>query len=702
MSIVDDQACADASKLGTDEIKNEPEKETFLVIEDAKENRGGVKQPTNKGCWSKYLSKIGGCFRSRDSSKTEEDDNFNIEGEEDMPWVAKEGEFLFPETNLNVLKDKLDLGIAFSGGGARSFTASSGAMIALREIKTKSGRSFADCAKYITGISGGAWFSSCYCFYDEDKTGNSIEEYLGPIYPPSELTMEVLSEISPDAGARISPTHGNKELKFDNLGQIVNTLIGADNKKHGLFKRAKNSGWERHFIGPVYHEVAGIHYNAYPVCAENVEKEGVFPFTEKQKEECMSQQRGGFWISGFTVMGPPEFAMFETPFNFTLYETTPLYVGTPSIYKRTFKKDKLETTMELGGCTEPYKFGSMDPARYASVTNKRLIELYKSGVNATGNTTHTDWTITKMAGASSLCPEINEIFIEDIKEPHKSEKDAMNTSNPAKLGTRMGMREKISFKGGKADMIVADGGMTENLGILPLVQRGVKNIVCFCNSPSDIKEDIPITSDLASLWQKTEWVLPAARAECTGYSFYMDTENCISMGSRNMIFNPTEWEDLEKGLRERSESGEATVWRTTHETIRNDYWNIRGGKKINFIWVYLTPAKSFIDELPECTRNALQDKKDTRLKSFPNYDTLYQLEQTPEETNLLANFAYWMVKSNTEVFEQMLEDAENYEVSVSAQIKVIMDDLPIAEVIDEEKVELLIRSEEEDNDDDTE
>ena len=64
----------------------------------------------------------------------------------------------FPEMQDETINQRPNVGIAFTGGGSRSYLASAGYMAALQELDLVKN------IRYIAGISGGSWFTYCYTF----------------------------------------------------------------------------------------------------------------------------------------------------------------------------------------------------------------------------------------------------------------------------------------------------------------------------------------------------------------------------------------------------------------------------------------------------------------------------------------------------------------------------------------------------------
>lgn len=64
----------------------------------------------------------------------------------------------FPELGDNNVKSRLNVGIGFTGGGSRSYLASTGYLSALTELDLVKN------VRYIGGISGGSWFTLNYVY----------------------------------------------------------------------------------------------------------------------------------------------------------------------------------------------------------------------------------------------------------------------------------------------------------------------------------------------------------------------------------------------------------------------------------------------------------------------------------------------------------------------------------------------------------
>lgn len=100
----------------------------------------------------------------------------------------------FPERSLERVKNKEDIGLAFSGGGTRSAAATLGQLAALSEI------GLLDRVKYISAVSGGGWAATPYTFLpanipDQEFFGHFVED-------PAALTMQKLDTLAHTSFAR--------------------------------------------------------------------------------------------------------------------------------------------------------------------------------------------------------------------------------------------------------------------------------------------------------------------------------------------------------------------------------------------------------------------------------------------------------------------------------------------------------------------
>ena len=86
----------------------------------------------------------------------------------------------YPETTLGALRDRANVGIAFSGGGNRAATQTLGQLRALDAL------GLLRRVKYISAVSGGTWCMVPYTFLPEASRQRDAL-FLGPLRAPEQL-----------------------------------------------------------------------------------------------------------------------------------------------------------------------------------------------------------------------------------------------------------------------------------------------------------------------------------------------------------------------------------------------------------------------------------------------------------------------------------------------------------------------------------
>ncbi|MCP4300045.1 MAG: hypothetical protein GY783_05640, partial [Gammaproteobacteria bacterium] len=90
------------------------------------------------------------------------------------------------------LEDRASFGIAFTGGGTRSASATLGELRALNDL------GWLDRARYISSNSGGSWVTVPYTYLPQ-AIGD--DRFLGEPIPPSQLSDANLSPVTVDEQA---------------------------------------------------------------------------------------------------------------------------------------------------------------------------------------------------------------------------------------------------------------------------------------------------------------------------------------------------------------------------------------------------------------------------------------------------------------------------------------------------------------------
>ena len=132
---------------------------------------------------------------------------------------------------------------------------------------------------------------------------------------------------------------------------------------------------------------------------------------------------------------------------------------------------------------------------------------------------------------------------------------------------------------------------------------------------------------------------------------------------RNQVFPTQEFEGLVTALQAaKLDEGPVVVVRE-HELVDNEWWGIRGGRRVRVCWVYLERSPRFEAALPRMTARALElgnsGVRAGPFKDFPNYQTiganpLSLVRFEPGQVRLLASYCAWSVLERRELFESVL------------------------------------------------
>lgn len=346
----------------------------------------------------------------------------------------------FPETEL--LKNKPNTAIAFSGGGSRAYTAAMGYLAGLRDLDLLKN------VRYIGGISGGAWATTTFTFV-QNVTDDNV--FLGKIVQPADIKYEELKEMDPACARSLS----YKEL----------TLIAIQALKDKVVDSV-GAAWS-YAVSKTYLEPVGImpnkrfSWNANTV--SDIKKRNSQLANEDFTIPVAADRP--FPVIGTTLVGPIDGAPFTSKTqNYSLMEFTPMYVGQMMNLDIDFKYKGigLSHTKHVGGMLEPFAFartGGDAPLR--GIPSRKTTDVLS--VPEPENFVDLQFA----AGSVSYAPGS---FFESIGIPEAAAALSMqfNYWSP-----------DDSFNPDFTTMMYADGGCYENMPLIPFMQRRVPKITLF-------------------------------------------------------------------------------------------------------------------------------------------------------------------------------------------------------------------------------
>ncbi|QLH51674.1 MAG: hypothetical protein HWD57_19135 [Candidatus Accumulibacter cognatus] len=533
-------------------------------------------------------------------------------------WITENSRSGFPEIDnpglLGALSNRPSFGIAFSGGGTRSAAATLGQIRALCKL------GWVDQARYMSANSGGTWTSVPFVYLPPN-----FEEarFLGDYIPPDEICDATLKKPEDPESmegcifhARLA-THGGLSL-----------LLWGD------------EGYSR-FVGNVFLNRFELHDREGGKCF-SFDEEAINRIRGRNPALASSdfyQVRQGrpFLIVVGTMLAPSAWntqgldpARKRERY---LFEATPLYVGVGKEFECPSNKDGSGRMLVGGGYVDPFGYDSDAPTDDSNPKGCFSVSL--------GGDRHR-FTLSDMIGMSSAAPAIflanNGFKSEIFPEFRHWAVDRQKVISDSGFE-----QEAVELKHG-------DGGDIDNLALLPLLARGVQNILVFVNTRRKFNEaanlDAVTTEDLVddvvSLFRATE-ELPD-----------------------NVVFEDgaTELARLCGEFKRKREAGEPLVHCQSYRIRDNDRQRVRGdGYTPTICWVYLDCPQRWLDALPASGTSKLVDDIRSRrgdFKDFPHYKTFGEgsaalIDLDRERVRALSNLAAWTVFESRDYIAQHLD-----------------------------------------------
>jgi hypothetical protein len=538
-----------------------------------------VKFP-NRVCWGEYLPQI---FHAKEVimsaiGKRTKYVSCKI-------WDATRDDFTFPEIDdpkykVAELESRPNVGLAFSGGGTRSASCVLGQLRGLKELNLLRN------VRYLSCVSGGSWASVPFTYLNDNWTD---EMFLGQVIPPRDLTVEAL-----------------KKTDRNSFGHLISNSIIIDDFFGNVFRFAGDETFSR-AIGDIFLEPLEIDSLKRSFSLNSVSVANILKKNPRLNEDDFYTVRAGrpFLIVNSTILrvDNPE----ELPRRIH-FETTPLYAGA-----RVFHAGAGSNGLNLGGgYIEPLGFDSdepNDPPDNDQVVNVRL-----------GASRHL-YTLSDVAGTSGAAPAevLAKFGLDWVGFPEFRHWSVPDT-------------EKTRAK----EYTFGDGGILENLGIMPLLMRKVERIVVFINTKSRLKgggED-EINDSIRPLFGQTP------------------------LFSLNHVFPEDMYADLVENLLVKKEAGQTVMHKARYPVREAPHYGIEGGWEVDVLWVYNERVKEWEDRLPANIRKKIGTGS---LGTFPHYRTFFQnppkvIDLSATQVNLLAHLHCWniTVAENRPIFEDML------------------------------------------------
>ena len=364
-------------------------------------------------------------------------------------WDTTARPFPFPEWSDADINRRRDCGVAFSGGGTRSASATVGQLRALNQL------GLLQKIGYISCVSGGSWTSVPFTYLPAPW---SDETFLGPVLAPGEITPEHLEQTD-----RNSFAHA-----------IANSVLLDDFLKHAI-RLAGDETYARS-IGDCFLTPFQIDSLKRFFGYDQAWVGGILTRNEKMLATDFYLVRSGrpYLIAGGLILRvnnqPPQ--PKRVPF-----EMTPRYVGSyqPHPQSGSDKRD-------IGVCyVEPFGFDSDGPEKKPDAQGVANVRLGAGQYR---------FTLSDVVGTAGAAPAevLARIGLDWIGFPEFKYWTTLN-------GKTLNRRAK--------EYEFGDAGILENLGVMPLLIRKVKRIVVFINTNDPVISETQINNSLPPLFGQT-------------------------------------------------------------------------------------------------------------------------------------------------------------------------------------------------------
>mmetsp|Transcript_14298 Transcript_14298/g.21406 ORF Transcript_14298/g.21406 Transcript_14298/m.21406 type:complete len:569 (-) Transcript_14298:197-1903(-) len=528
----------------------------------------------------------------------------------------------FPELSNPNIQARPNTGIAFTGGGSRSYLASIGYLSALSEL------GLIPNIRYLTGISGGSWATLTFSYSQLDVDDSTL---LGPIVEPSDINRDDLQKMDPSCVRRFTQTN------FVSL--MLNSV--KENVTDGLADGWAYATQETYFAPVGVAPGARFSWDADTVA--DIKSRN--PSLEDELFLLPTNVNRPFPIVGTGLVGPTDGSPYSSEKrNFTMMEVTPLYIGQlrteDVVYQYHLGRNH---TIRMGGAVEPFAFG-----RYGSAP---LLGLRSSEVSGDLSVPEPEevFDIRYAGGASSYAPgALFETLPDDLAD---------------KFGLHFDYWSPADRTPKSRDTLFCDGGSYENMLLISLLQRRVEKIVLFVNSrtPLQTSEKWDVYNDAPSKEQITDKLSAFFGVYPSDYANWEERSFDVS---KIQVFSQDDWAPLVVALQEAQAAGNGIIATLNLTTVHNDWWGVPAGVKSQITFVYLGRLASWESELSEEMHDLLVpsdpaeaadlsvDVDEGPFKGFPHYMTAGGIINY-ERANVLSDMAGWTVLKNSELFKSI-------------------------------------------------
>ena len=509
-----------------------------------------------------------------------------------------------------------DVGVAFSGGGTRSASATIGQLRGLVQ------NGWLERVRYITAVSGGSWAAVPFTYYP-----GSLTDLLGDSTPLNPATIETVpAGLLADRVARSGLGHvGFQEVPSflpDSIAgldivQVRRALVMARAGIRKIRKREVTEPDRRnktyaHMLGQIFLDRLVPDGNRRPYAWDRETAIEMSAATGRPAGDfILAPPSRPFLIVGGTLVKQ---AGADYP-RLIPVEYTPMYTG-------------VRQQFGLIGGTYLWPW-AYDRLYIAPRSDTRVL--------VGPGPSERPFTLADVIASSGAAPQLELLLGDKVPERFRATLRQASEAFPAfaNLAVRGGAPNPAT-----EELAHGDGGFTDNLGVMPLLARQVHNIIVFVNSSSEYARNDQLQS----------YFMPLRVRDGNGDK------------TMNPVFDRALYQKVLDGFDGSTAAGGGAIFCGHNwDVAKNEVYNIRGYTGLNICWVYNYAAESWKGALPAPIKAwlapaALKDppKQAKDLAHFPYYSTFGEnktsvIKLKPLQVNLLADLASWSITSTAAV-----------------------------------------------------
>jgi len=518
------------------------------------------------------------------------------------------------DTELAVpwLQDRASFGIAFSGGGTRSASASLGQLRALHSL------GWLRRARYISSNSGGSWAAVPFTYL---PLAIDDETFLGDYISPEEFNDRTLSPATTDPLAFGTAIHN-----ASTIDEILE--VGRGDEAYS------------DIVASVFLEPFGLHDNEKFFTFHKGALKSVLagnPSLSIDNFQYVEKNDRPYLIVTGVMIGQQ---MSDDPEEYYPIEMTPLYTGVRGQFQ--LEKDG-QTVVVGGGYVESFGYDSYEPHKDVvdGRWRVRLTGLLSRGDKPIGDRYR--FTLSDVIGVSSAAPlaTLSRNFVPNFLFPEfrhwPVNREAINQS------AERVRRTADEFQHG-------DGADMDNLALTPLLVRKTENIIVFVNTATAFRKP-PSGCENIGEEHITDDVI----------SFFRE----IGVLQNNIVFadGDTGLEKICEEFATRQTAGEPLVSCESYDVVENARHRIEP-YRTSICWVYLDRTDNWIKRIDQTDGNLARQlvNNEGSFDNFPHYSTFAEqgislIDLNRERVIALSNLTAWVVKEQAEYISNSLGGA---------------------------------------------